>query len=152
MWQNNEGAKRHWELSDEVIGGCIEVHQHLGPGLLESAYQQCLCHELSLRGVLFEQQRPVPVVYKGVRLECGYRLDLVVEDRIVVELKVVERLLPVHKAQVITYLNLTGLDVGLLVNFNVPVLRDGIRQAWSPPRLPASLLIDPDGGGQEPNC
>jgi GxxExxY protein len=105
--------------SDEVIGACIEVHRHLGPGLLESAYEMCLCHELHLRGFRFERQRPLPVEYKGVRLDCGYRLDLIVDDWLLIELKTVERLLPIHEAQVITYLKLTRLDTALLVNFNV---------------------------------
>lgn len=117
-----------WDLSERVLGACIEVHRHLGPGLLESAYEQCLCHELSLRGLSFARQRPLPVCYKGVLLDCGYRLDVVVEDKLVLELKAVEHLLPLHEAQVLTYLKLTGLDVGLLVNFNTSVLRRGIRR------------------------
>lgn len=111
-----------------MIGACIEVHRHLGPGLLESAYEACLAHELWTRGVAFERQRQVPVHYKGATLECGYRLDLVVEETVLVELKSVEKLSPVHEAQVITYLRLTGLPVGLLVNFNVVRLRDGLQR------------------------
>ena len=117
-----------WALSERVLGACIEVHRHLGPGLLESAYEECLCHELSLASLNFVRQRPVPVVYKGVKLDCGYRLDVVVEEKLVLELKAVDHLLPVHEAQVLTYLKLTILDVGLLVNFNTAVLRRGIRR------------------------
>ena len=123
-----EETGRLWDLSERVLGACIEVHRHLGPGLLESAYEQCLCHELALRGLSFARQRPLPLTYKGVMLDCGYRLDVVVEEKLVVELKAVDHLLSVHEAQVLTYLKLTGLDVGLLVNFNTPVLRGGIRR------------------------
>ncbi|WP_437925211.1 GxxExxY protein [Sorangium sp. So ce291] len=119
---------RLWDLSERILGACIEVHRHLGPGLLESAYEQCLCHELSLTGLSFARQRPLPVIYKGVMLDCGYRLDVVVEEKLVLELKAVDLLLPAHEAQVLTYLKLTDLDVGLLVNFNTPVLRRGIRR------------------------
>ncbi len=120
-----------------IIGACIEVHRHLGPGLLESAYEQCVCHELRLRGLPFERQRQVPLVYKGVALPCGYRLDLVVDDCLVVEIKAVERLLPVHEAQALTYLRLTGLRAALLVNFNVPVLRQGLRRLSYNPHHPS---------------
>jgi GxxExxY protein len=111
-----------------IIGSAIEVHRVLGPGLLESAYEECLSRELSLRNVPFERQRPLPVDYKGVRLDCGYRLDLLVAETVVVEIKAVEALLPIHEAQLLTYLRLGGWQVGLLINFNVPVLRDGIRR------------------------
>jgi GxxExxY protein len=126
--QGDRDTERLWDLSEQVLRACIEVHRHLGPGLLESAYEQCLCHELSLTGLSFERQRPLPVTYKGVTLDCGYRLDVVVEEKLVLELKAVDRLLSIHQAQVLTYLKLTGLDVGLLVNFNTPVLRSGIRR------------------------
>lgn len=116
------------KLSEKVIGACIEVHRALGPGLLESAYEECVCHELSLRAIRFERQFPLPVIYKAVKLDCGYRLDLVVENRIIVELKSVETLLPIHEAQVLTYLKLTGKTVGLLMNFNVPVLKAGLKR------------------------
>jgi GxxExxY protein len=102
------------------------VHRQLGPGLLESAYEQCLCHELHLRGLAFQRQVELPIVYKGLKLDCGYRLDLIVENEVVVELKAIERLLPVHEAQLLTYLRLTGKRVGLLINFNVPLLTTGI--------------------------
>jgi GxxExxY protein len=115
-------------LTGEIIGAAIEVHRELGPGLLESAYEECLCHELSLRRVGFQRQVPLPVVYKGVRLDCGYRIDLLVDDRIVVELKTVDRVLPVHEAQLLTYLKLYHRQIGLLMNFNVPVLKDGIKR------------------------
>ena len=115
-------------LTDAIIGACIEVHRHLGPGLLESAYESCLCHELALRGLGFERQRPVPLRYKGVRLECGYRADVIIERRVLVELKTVEHLRPIHVAQTATYLRLSDLEVALLVNFNVPALRRGLRR------------------------
>lgn len=114
------------ELSEKVIGACIEVHRHTGPGLLESAYQQCLCHELTLRGIAFAPQSPLPVSYKGTLLDCGYRLDLLVEGRLPIEIKAIEKLLAIHEAQLLTYLRLGGWNVGLLVNFNVKVLKDGI--------------------------
>ncbi len=115
-------------LTQQIIGAAIEVHRALGPGLLESAYETCLCHELSLRQIPFDRQKQLPVVYKGVEIECGYRLDLLVADTVVVELKAVEQLLPVHQAQVLSYLRLGGWEVGLLINFHVPVLRQGIRR------------------------
>ena len=115
-------------LTSKVIGACIEIHRQLGPGLLESAYEECLCFELGEAGVRYERQRPLPIVYKGVRLDLAYRLDVVVEDRVLIELKAVDSLLPVHEAQVITYLKLTGLPLGLLINFNVPVLKQGIKR------------------------
>ena len=114
------------KLSSNIIGAAIEVHKTLGPGLLESAYERCLCHELNLRGLSFETQKPLPVVYKGKRLDCGYRLDMVVENTIILELKSCEAILPIHKAQLLTYLNLSGIHLGLILNFNVPVMRDGI--------------------------
>jgi len=116
------------ELTHGIIGAAIEVHRLFGPGLLESAYEECLARELSLRGLRFERQNPVPVVHQDVKLECGYRVDLLVEGRIVVELKAVEALAPIHEAIVLTYLRLSGCSLGLLINFNVPVLKDGIRR------------------------
>lgn len=115
-------------VTGTVIGAAIEVHRALGPGLLESAYEECLCRELSLRKIPFERQRSLPVKYKGVALDCGYRLDLLVADQVVVEVKAVEKLLPIHEAQLLTYLRLGGWKVGLLLNFNVPVLKQGIRR------------------------
>ena len=111
-----------------MIGAAIEVHRQLGPGLLESAYVECLCRELTVRGIPFERERALPVEYKGVRLECGYRLDLLVAGVVVVEVKSVEALAPVHEAQLITYLRLGGWHIGLLINFNVAVLKEGIRR------------------------
>ena len=128
MEQEGRKGGRFEDGTEAVIGALIEVHRSLGPGLLESAYEACVCAELSDRGLPFERQRPLPIEYKGVRLECGYRLDLVVGDGILVELKVVERLLPIHVAQVVTYLRLARLAVGLLVNFNSIVLRNGLRR------------------------
>jgi len=116
------------ELSNRVIKCALEVHTQLGPGLLESTYEQCLAHELMLADIPFELQKPVPVRYKGVLLDCGYRLDIVVAERLVVEIKSVEALLPVHEAQLLTYLKLSGIHVGLLINFNMAHLRDGIKR------------------------
>jgi GxxExxY protein len=114
------------EITDRVIGAAIEVHRHLGPGLLESAYEECLCYELSRSRLRFERQAPLPVEYKGLRLDCAYRLDLLVEQAVLLELKAIEEVLPIHKAQVLTYLRAAGKQVGLLINFNVEVLKNGI--------------------------
>ena len=114
------------KLSNKVIGAAIEVHKTLGPGLLESAYEQCLCHELNLEGISFERQKELPVVYKQIKLDCGYRLDVIVENQIILELKACTKIEPIHKAQLLTYLKLSDLNIGLLLNFNVPILRDGI--------------------------
>ncbi len=115
-------------LTEIIIAAAIEVHRALGPGLLESAYEQCLCHELSLRGVVFEKQRDLPVEYKGIKLDCGYRIDILVSDIIVLEIKAVDALHPIHEAQLITYLKLGRWPVGLILNFNVGALKDGIRR------------------------
>jgi len=115
----------HVELTERVIGAAIEVHRALGPGLLESAYEECLCHELHLLGLDFKRQVPLPVVYKGVSLDCGYRLDLIVEDVLILEIKCLEHVLPVHEAQLLTYLKMTGKRVGLILNFNSAVLTRG---------------------------
>lgn len=114
------------ELTGEIIAAAIEVHESLGPGLLESVYQACLVRELESRGITFEQQKPLAVSYKGVQVDCGYRLDFLVGGRVVVELKTVDSLDAVHEAQLLTYMKLTGCRVGLLINFNVSRLRDGI--------------------------
>lgn len=116
------------KLTGEIIGAAIEVHQQLGPGLLESSYEVCLCRELELRGISFEFQKPLPLEYKGIRLDCGYRLDLLVAGVVIVEIKSVEALAPIHEAQLLTYLKLTGVKVGLLINFNVVVLKAGLRR------------------------
>jgi GxxExxY protein len=115
----------HEELTERVIGGAIEVHRTLGPGLLESAYEECLCHELHLRGIGFERQVPLPVEYKGVKLDCGYRLDVIADRALILEIKCVEHILPVHEAQLLTYLKMTGKRVGLILNFNVATLSRG---------------------------
>ena len=116
------------ELTETVIGAAIEVHRGLGPGLLESAYELCLCRELTLRGIPFERQRPIAVEYKGVTLDAGYRADLLVDGRLVIELKAVEALLPIYDAQMLTYLRLGHWQVGLIINFNVQLLKQGIRR------------------------
>jgi GxxExxY protein len=115
-------------LTEKIIGFAIEVHRQLGPGLLESAYEECLCYELEQNGLIFRRQVSLPVVYKAVRLDCGYRIDVVVEQRVILELKTVERLIPVHDAQLLTYLKLSGLRTGLLLNFHSPVLKNGIKR------------------------
>ena|SRR5436190_17586087 len=117
---------RHEELTREIIGAAIEVHTRLGPGMLESAYEACLCCELGVRQIPFERQLPLPLVFKDFTLECGYRLDFLVDRVVVVELKCVESFLPIHEAQLITYLKLGGFPVGLMFNFNVLKLKDGI--------------------------
>ena len=116
------------ELSNRVIGCAIEVHRALGPGLLESTYERCLAHELALSGIAFRLQCPIPVLYKEVNLDCGYRIDIMVEDALIVELKSVEKIDMIHQAQLITYMKLARIKVGLLLNFNVIRLRDGIRR------------------------
>lgn len=116
------------KITGEIIGAAIEVHKALGPGLLESAYEECLCHELNLKGVNFKKQQFLPIEYKEIKLDCGYRTDLIVGDLVIIELKSIETLLPIHEAQILTYLKLTGLKVGLLINFNVVALRRGIKR------------------------
>jgi GxxExxY protein len=113
-------------LTESIIGAAIDVHRELGPGLLESAYEECLCHELHLRGLCFQRQVDLPVTYKGLKLDCGYKLDVVVEEHVVLELKSIEQILPIHHAQLLTYLRLSGKRIGLLMNFNVAVLKNGI--------------------------
>ena len=115
-------------LTEKIIGAAIEVHKVLGPGLLESAYQECFCYELGLRGLAFERQQPLPVTYKGIKLDCGYRLDVLVEGKVVVEIKCVNELLPIHDAQLLTYLRLGSFEVGLLMNFHAAVLKEGLRR------------------------
>ena len=114
------------DLTGEVIGAAIEVHKALGPGLLESIYEECICIELHLREIAYERQKTLPIEYKGVGLDSAYRLDLVVANKLIVELKACENIEPIHEAQLLTYLKLTGTKVGLLINCNVPVLKDGI--------------------------
>jgi GxxExxY protein len=116
------------DLTGKVIGAAIEVHKALGPGLLENIYEECLCIELGKRHIPFEKQKIIDVEYKGVKLETQYRIDILVNNSVIVELKVCDQLLPIHEAQLLTYLKLTGLKVGLLINFNVPVLKEGIKR------------------------
>jgi GxxExxY protein len=116
------------QLTQEIIGAVIEVHRFLGPGLLEAAYEECLARELCLRSMPFERQKPIPLIYKDLKLDCGYRLDLVVDGRIVVDLKAVDTLAPINDAVMLTYLRLSGCKIGLLMNFNTVVLKDGIRR------------------------
>jgi GxxExxY protein len=141
---NRGGAEtpRGNQLTEKIIGCAIEVHKALGPGLLESAYEECFCYELTQNGLSFNRQVPLPVVYKGIKLDCGYRIDVLVNYVIVVELKTVEKLLPIHDAQLLTYLKLYKRPIGLLMNFNVPVLKSGIKrlvnqfqELSAPPRL-----------------
>jgi GxxExxY protein len=115
-------------LTERIIGFAIQVHRHLGPGLLESAYEECLCYELREHDIAFRRQVALPIVYKGIRLDCGYRLDILVDEQVILELKTVERLLPIHEAQMLTYLKLSGVRIGLLLNFNTAVLKDGLRR------------------------
>jgi GxxExxY protein len=136
------------EITESVIGAAIEVHRQLGPGLLESAYEECLCYELSQAHIPFLRQVALPVSYKGIKLNCGYKMDLLVADTVVVEIKAVEGVLPVHASQVLTYLKLSGMRVGLLINFNVPVLKNGIKRVVNlydgpSPRLRVSASNEP---------
>lgn len=117
---------REENITEEIIGSAIEVHRSLGPGLLESAYEECFCFELSLRSIEHQRQVIIPVEYKRHSLDCGYRIDVLVEDSVVVELKSIEKILPVHKAQLLTYMRLSGKSVGLLLNFHEAVLKDGL--------------------------
>ncbi len=116
------------DLTEQIIAAAIEVHRELGAGLLESSYERCLCHELSLRGIPYVCELQLPINYKGVRLDCGYRIDILVANAVVLEIKAVEHLEKIHEAQLLTYLRLGGWKVGLLINFNVPVLKDGIKR------------------------
>jgi GxxExxY protein len=116
------------EITEKIIGAAIEVHRALGPGLLESAYEECLAKEFELIGLMFERQRPVPIEFKGLKIDCCYRIDFLVESSVVVELKSVEVVAPIFTAQVLTYLRLLNKHVGLLINFNVPVLKDGLKR------------------------
>jgi GxxExxY protein len=116
------------EITEEIIGAAIQVHRELGPGLLESAYEACLVHELSERGLVVEQQKPIPLRYHGLELDCAYRLDILVEGAVIVEVKAVEKVLPLHEAQLLSYLRLTKCSIGLLLNFNVTFLRQGLHR------------------------
>ncbi len=116
------------ELTNAIIGAAMEVHRTLGPGLLESTYEMCLCRELGIRGIPFERQVPIPVEYKGVKLDCGYRADIVIDGTILAEIKAIDSLLPIHDAQLLSYLKLGGWKIGLLINFNVGLLKTGLRR------------------------
>ena len=116
------------EITQRIIGCAIEVHRNLGPGLLESAYEECLAYELIKMGLNFKRQQPTPVVYKEIKLECGYRIDILVENLVVIELKVVDIINPVHEAQILTYMKFANKSIGLLINFNVKVLKNGIKR------------------------
>ena len=119
------------QLTHEIIGAAIAVHKELGPGLLEAVYEECLCHELTTRDMVFKRQQPIPVVYKGAKLDCGYRADIVVSGRIIVEIKAIASIAPVHDAVMLTYLRLSGCKIGLLINFYCPALKDGLkRYVW----------------------
>jgi GxxExxY protein len=126
--EDAESVKNLNQLTDTIIGAAMEVHRGLGPGLLESSYEMCLCRELSIRGIPFERQVPIPVEYKGVKLDCGYRADIVVDGAILVEIKAIDSLLPIHDAQLLSYLKLGGWKIGLLINFNVELLKHGLRR------------------------
>jgi GxxExxY protein len=122
---------RDLELTHLIIGAAIDIHRNLGPGLLEAVYEECLAKEFVLRGIPFERQKPIPLVYKDLKLECGYRLDFLVNHRIVLELKSIEAIAPIHDSVMLTYLRLSETQLGLLINFNVPVLKNGIkRYVW----------------------
>lgn len=116
------------DLSNTIIGCIIEVHKNLGPGLLESTYERCLAYELNAKGLKFETQKEIPIDYKGIRLDAGYRIDIIVENNIILELKSVEKILPIHEAQILTYMKLAEVKVGLLINFNVLKVKDGIKR------------------------
>ena len=119
------------QLTSQIIGAAIDVHRELGPGLLESVYEECLCYELVARGIPFEKQKPIPVVYKGEKLDCGYRADIIVCGRVIVEIKAIVTVAPIHEAVMLTYLRLSGSKIGLLINFHSALLKDGIhRYAW----------------------
>jgi len=116
------------ELSNTIIGAAIEVHKVIGPGVLESAYEECLCYELRRKCILFERQKPLPLIYKSINLDCGYRVDILVEKLVIIELKATGKIEPIYEAQILTYLKLSNLWLGLIIDFNVPVLKDGIKR------------------------
>ncbi len=117
-----------YPLSNKVIGCALEVHRVLGPGLLESTYEQCLAHELSLAAISFKLQAPLPVNYKNVIIDCGYRIDVLVDNKLIIEIKSVEKILDVHRAQLLTYMKLSGISIGLLMNFNVEIFKTGLKR------------------------
>jgi len=128
MAKDSSGGYKVNDLTEIIIGSAIEVHKNLGPGLLESAYQQAMAYEFADKGIKFLIEKPIPVKYKGRNIDCAFRADMVVEDAVIIELKAVDKLMPIHTAQLITYLKLSGLKVGLLINFNVGLLKNGIKR------------------------
>ncbi len=128
MFNIDPERERLDSLTEKIIGFAIDVHRTLGPGLLESAYEECLCYELSQAGIGFLRQAPLPVSYKNVKLDCGYRMDVVVDQSVILEVRTVERLIAIHDAQLLSYLKMSGLRVGLLLNFHVPVLKNGLKR------------------------
>lgn len=128
MVENSDSDQQLNKLSSGIIGAAIEVHRVLCPGLLESAYEECLARELEEKGMCYERQKPIPVLYKGKTIDCSYRADLIVEDKVLLELKAVESILPIHEAQLLTYLKLTGIKLGLMINFNTKLLKNGIKR------------------------
>jgi GxxExxY protein len=116
------------KITNDIIGSAIEVHKYLGPGLLESAYEECLAYELQLKGYKIERQKPVPIIYKEVKLDYGYRIDILVDDQVIIELKSIEAFAPVHEAQILTYMKFANKEIGLLINFNVTLLKNGIKR------------------------
>jgi GxxExxY protein len=144
--KDTEAQRKHLNtLSQRVIGLCIEVHREIGPGLLESAYEAALAYELTTAGISYERQRDTPLIYKGVKLDCGYRLDFIIEGELILELKAVSELAPVHHAQVLTYLKLERRSLGLLINFNMPTLKDGVRRV-----VAGDLFKDEKRAGGDP--
>lgn len=135
-----ESTEKLTALTKKIIGAAVEVHKHTGPGLMESAYEVCLCYELSQVGLGFERQVDLPIAYKGVKLDCGYKMDVVVEDSVVLELKTVDQLLPIHTAQLLTYLRLSGKRVGLLLNFHAPILTKRIKRLINDSPMPSMLV------------
>jgi GxxExxY protein len=136
----NENEKLN-KITETIISGAINVHRTLGPGLLESAYEACMVFELAQAGLKVEQQKPLPIVYREAKLECGYRLDLMIENEVIIEVKSIEKLMPIHQAQLLSYLKLSECKVGLLINFNVKVLKDGIKRVVN--NFPDSLRARP---------
>lgn len=128
MFEETNETQKLNRFTEKIIGCAIEVHRNLGPGLLESAYEECLCFELNQAGLKYERQVSLPVIYKGIKLECGYRIDIIVENSVIVELKTVEKILPVHEAQLLSYLKLYNKKVGLLLNFHVSILKNGLKR------------------------
>ena len=138
-------------LTEQIIGAAIEVHRQTGPGLLESAYEECLCYELSQLHLNFKRQVELPIAYKGVKLDCGYRMDLVVEDSVIIEIKTVDEILPIHTAQLLTYLKLSGKPIGLLLNFNSPILKKGIKRLVNHYRDAPPALVPSAPSARQPD-